>query len=52
MRRLALLLPLLPAAIAAQSATNPIVRYHFGDNPAWANPDFDDSARPVAQEGR
>jgi phosphoserine phosphatase RsbU/P len=28
------------------------VRYHFGDDPAWANPNFDDSGWPVAQEGR
>jgi hypothetical protein len=26
------------------------VRYHFGDDPAWANPNFDDSAWPVAQD--
>ena len=57
MHRLTLLLPFLIAAIApqsraAQSATPPIVRYHFGDNPAWANPTFDDSAWPVATGGK
>ncbi len=57
MHRLALLLPFLlgaiaPQSAAAQSATPSIVRYHFGDNPAWANPNFDDSGWPTAQEGR
>jgi sigma-B regulation protein RsbU (phosphoserine phosphatase) len=32
------------------------VRYHFGDDPdrklGWANPNFDDSSWPVAQNGR
>ena len=27
------------------------IRYHFGDNPAWADPLFDDSAWPKAQNG-
>lgn len=36
----------------AQSATQPVIRYHFGDNPAWAAPSFNDSAWPVAQNGR
>ena len=36
----------------AQSDAASMVRYHFGDDPAWANPNFDDSAWPVAQEGR
>lgn len=35
-----------PAEPAAQ------VRYHFGDDVRWADPNFDDSAWPVAQQGR
>src|SRR5580704_17115072 len=27
------------------------VRYHFGDNSQWADPAFDDSSWPVAQDG-
>lgn len=38
------------AAQQAQPATP--VRYHFGDDLRWANPNFDDSAWPVAQQGR
>src|SRR5262249_10904617 len=38
-----------------QPASTPIVRYQFGDDPegklGWANPDFDDSAWPVAING-
>ena len=30
----------------------PAVRYHFGDDARWADPAFDDSAWPVAQQGR
>ena len=56
-RRLAFLLPFLLVAVtpqrtAAQSAATPIVRYHYGDNPVWADPSFDDAGWPVAQEGR
>ena len=36
----------VPAGQAAQ------VRYHFGDDIRWADPNFDDSAWPVAQQGR
>ncbi|MDE3185949.1 MAG: serine/threonine-protein phosphatase [Acidobacteriota bacterium] len=36
----------MPAEPAAQ------VRYHFGDDARWADPDFDDSAWAVAQRGR
>lgn len=35
-----------PAELTAQ------VRYHFGDDARWADPNFDDSAWPVAQQGR
>ena len=47
----AALLILACAAFPAQSpgAPPPNLRYHFGDNPAWANPIFDDSAWPVAE---
>lgn len=34
----------------AQSATQPVIRYHFGDNPAWAAPSFNDSSWPIAQK--
>jgi hypothetical protein len=27
------------------------VRYYFGDDPKWADPNFDDSSWPVAQNG-
>ena len=38
------------AAQQSQPATP--VRYHFGDDLRWANPNFDDSAWPLAQQGR
>jgi len=41
--------------VCAQSgadASASTVRYHFGDNPAWSSPSFDDSAWTAAQEGR
>jgi hypothetical protein len=42
--------------LRAEAAAAPVVRYHFGDDPdgrlGWADPDFDDSAWPVAQQGR
>jgi len=41
---------------AQQAPTTAIVRYHFGDDPdgskGWAKANFDDSAWPVAQDGR
>ena len=44
----------VPAA-AESSFTTPgpsdLVRYHYGDNPAWANPGFDDSSWPAAVVG-
>jgi sigma-B regulation protein RsbU (phosphoserine phosphatase) len=33
------------------SSLPPTVRYHFGDNSQWADPAFDDSSWPVAQDG-
>ena len=27
-------------------------RYHFGDDPRWADPNFDDSSWPIATQGR
>jgi hypothetical protein len=40
---------LLCQAQHPQQATD--VRYHFGDDPKWADPKFDDSSWPVAQNG-
>ena len=37
----------LPAAAQTYSAPTP-VRYHFGDNPAWTSPTFDDTTWPTA----
>ncbi|HWE87103.1 MAG TPA: SpoIIE family protein phosphatase [Terracidiphilus sp.] len=57
MRRAALIaiviVALAPPAFCAQSgpAAPPTIRYHHSDNPAWANPGFDDSAWPQAQNG-
>lgn len=53
---LAGLLVLLPGAgnrLAAQTAapSQPVVRYHFGDNPQWAAPHFDDRGWAVASHG-
>jgi phosphoserine phosphatase RsbU/P len=47
-------LALAPQAARAQFASSlqPIVRYHYGDNLAWASPSFDDSSWPVAVDGR
>ena len=54
MRKLALL-ALCCLAVAAHGQTpaspRPTVRYHFGDNLRWADPAFDDSSWPVAQNG-
>jgi hypothetical protein len=51
------LLPVLAVCSAfAQTSASAyplsIVRYHAGDNPAWAGTDFDDSTWPVAERGR
>jgi len=37
---------------AQQSGPLLPVRYHFGDDLRWADPDFNDSAWPLAQNGR
>lgn len=58
MRRYSLFPLLLLAAAALQVAAAQSkppaqfpVRYHFGDNPGWANPNFDDSSWTVAPDG-
>ena len=53
---LLLLAPLFSVSLSAAAApapTSPIseVRYHFGDNPAWANPNFDDRSWAEAANG-
>ncbi|MGA7884269.1 MAG: SpoIIE family protein phosphatase [Acidobacteriaceae bacterium] len=56
-RRALLILLLLalcsaPARVFAQTApASPAIRYHYGDNPTWASPTFDDSSWPVAPQG-
>ncbi|HTV81249.1 MAG TPA: SpoIIE family protein phosphatase [Acidobacteriaceae bacterium] len=59
MRKRALVFLLLLAGIAprvlrAQSAASPqpTIRYHYGDNPAWASSSFDDSSWAVAVNGQ
>ena len=53
-RRLALL-ALCCLTLAAHGQTpaspQPVVRYHYGDNLQWADPNFDDSSWPVAKNG-
>ena len=43
-------------ARAQQTQPPAEIRYHFGDDPdghlGWANPNFDDSAWPVAKDGQ
>lgn len=58
MRKWALLFFLAACYIAPQfspgqsaSASQPVIHYHYGDNPAWANPNFDDSAWHSARDG-
>jgi Stage II sporulation protein E (SpoIIE) len=58
MRKAALTFLLLACAIAphnlrAQSvpAAQPVIRYNYGDNPAWSSPSLDDGAWPQAQSG-
>jgi sigma-B regulation protein RsbU (phosphoserine phosphatase) len=47
---------LLCSAQQAQPPESAEIRYHFGDDPdghlGWANPNFDDSAWPVAKDGQ
>jgi len=42
-----------PQVLRAQSTADsqPTIRYHYGDNPAWASPSFDDSAWAEATDG-
>src|SRR5215469_2183274 len=45
----------LLAPVYAQTRTVPTetpVRYHFGDDARWADPDLDDSQWPIAKDGR
>ena len=54
MRKLALLaLCCLTLAARGQisASPKPAIRYHFGDNFEWANPSFDDSSWPIAENG-
>ncbi len=50
-----LLLTLVAAGAVAPSqpapAAPPVLRYHYGDNPRWADPAFDDSAWPLSENG-
>ncbi|HTW65584.1 MAG TPA: beta galactosidase jelly roll domain-containing protein, partial [Bryobacteraceae bacterium] len=58
MRKTALFLLLtvgmvVPQFLRAQStpAPQPVIRFHYGDNPAWASPSFDDNSWEVAVNG-
>jgi hypothetical protein len=55
-KKLLLVLAVVLMASVARAQTTAPVRYHFGDDPdgklGWADPDFDDSAWPVAENGR
>ncbi len=42
------LVPPRPLLAQAVLASQPVIRYHYGDNPAWAAPSFDDSSWAVA----
>ena len=45
----------LASPVSAQSGpavSVSTVRYHFGDNPAWSSPSFDDTSWSSAQQGR
>ncbi|MGA7522748.1 MAG: SpoIIE family protein phosphatase [Acidobacteriaceae bacterium] len=37
---------------AGATSAQPIIRYHYGDNPGWASPSFDDSSWPIAANGQ
>jgi len=43
----------IPVEVTAQSGapSGTVIRYHYGDNLAWAAPSFDDSSWPVAANG-
>jgi hypothetical protein len=36
----------------ANSAAQPTIRFHYGDDPRWASPDFDDSSWPITADGK
>ena len=38
--------------LAQQTTSTQTIRYHFGDDPRWADPAFDDSSWPVAHDGQ
>jgi len=42
----------LVCQVQQAQATAPVMRYHFGDDAEWASPSFDDSAWPVAKDGK
>ena len=46
-----LVLPAVAAPPRADTGLQPVVRYQYGDNPAWARPDLDDTSWPVAWNG-
>ena len=50
---LATLFSVTVSAASARTSTSPTaeVRYHLGDNAAWADPNFDDSSWTVAPRG-
>src|SRR5215469_13136482 len=56
MRKLALIVfctLLVPAHAQTRTAsTQTAVRYHFGDDAHWADPNLDDSQWPIAEDGR
>lgn len=43
--------PTLLAGTAASQTTTESIRYHYGDDPRWADPGFGDSGWPVAAKG-
>src|SRR5579871_2377347 len=49
---LALCTAQLPAQETPSEAAAQNIRYHFGDDPRWANPAFDDSAWSVASQNQ
>ena len=44
------LLTIVAAQVARAQSTQLPIRYHFGDDPRWASPDFDDSSWPIAPD--
>src|ERR1700747_156860 len=40
------------SCLAQQTTPTPTIRYHFGDDPRWADPAFNDSSWPVAPDGQ